>query len=130
MSKYHPLDVRHPANREYRNRNFLLDAPSQTTQVHSRSRARADAARATAETDPAPRSTRRSAKPVAPWGSPVSGAGVPAPRERSGSGLGGFLRSLFILVVILVIVGTQTNLLDDLIFQLRVWAYDLGLRGF
>ena len=130
MSKYHPLDVRHPANQQYQNRNFLLDPPSQTTQVHSRSRARADAARATAaaSSGPHPAPSRQTATPVAPWGTPGTSSGAPATRnERRGSGLGGFMRSLFILVVILVILGTQTHLLDELVLQLRIWAYQLGI---
>jgi len=55
---------------------------------------------------------------------------VPATR-RVESGLGalmGFLRSLIIIGIVLIVLAQQTDLLDPVIVQLRVWALEMGFR--
>jgi hypothetical protein len=66
MSKYHPLDVRHPANRDLRARNFLLDPPAQDQGTPSKPALRDVAPPKTNQaTSSAPSAP---AHPVNPWG--------------------------------------------------------------
>lgn len=131
MSKYHPLDVRHPSNRDLTRRDYLLDpAPVRSA---APTPARATAAR-TEKARPA-----GIAQPAAPWSdsntsrraaTQTAASNVPATR-RVESGLGalmGFLRSLIIIGIVLIVLAQQTDLLDPVIFQLRVWALEMGFR--
>tara|TARA_R110002073_G_scaffold11397_29_gene52236 strand:- start:683 stop:1315 length:633 start_codon:yes stop_codon:yes gene_type:complete len=94
MSKYHPLDVRHPDNRARERKSFLLDPPSESTYAlkplrelvsapsrRSRSTARQDTAPAEPQlgavspggNDPAPR---------APWGNASGSSRDAAPAQN------------------------------------------------
>ena len=131
MSKYHPLDVRHPANRPYLSKNYLLDPPSMT---HDTRYDAVGPARDTATRRPdvaRPPARRRAAapasgaQPVAPWGS------TPTPAAAQGasgaSRAAGILRTVFFLGVFGFIVLNQTDAFEILTEQLRSWALDLGI---
>ena len=116
MSRYHPLDVRHPANRDLLNRNYLLDPPARRPRTASERPA----------TGSAPRSRTPGARQVsAPWSSPPSSSS--GTTARRGAGLAGFLRTLVIIGVVIAVLAQQTDLLDPLILQVRIWAFDMGL---
>lgn len=128
MSKYHPLDVRHPANRDLERRNYLLEPIAQPAPAAPAEKP----ARAARRTSPPPAQAPAQVA-ASPWGRPkpsrrgAQPAVTPAP-EQAGSGFGGFLRSLFIVAVIVTLLATQTNLLDPLLTEIRFRALDLGIR--
>lgn len=135
MSKYHPLDVRHPSNRDLTRRDYLLDP------IPARSAAPQPARASGARTEKARPATAGVQQPAAPWSSTTGRnraaappATSPAPgtatrrAESALGGLMGFLRSLIIFGIILIVLAQQTDILDPVILQLRLWALDLGFR--
>jgi hypothetical protein len=113
MSKYHPLDVRHPNNRARESKTYLLDPPSPVTQTRSRMPRRSTSATpeptATATTGTLSRAARavaQSGRFATPWGQSQPGSSRPAsassqtPARRSRFNLG---RIIFFGVVLLVI---------------------------
>ena len=131
MSRYHPLDVRHPANRAAEQRSYLL-APLPRANTHPAPPPAAASAPAPASLSPAALAAARAAG-QSPARNPARGGARPRPQAPSATparregGLGAFLRSLMILAVILTIVGMQTDLLDPALRQIRLWALDLGI---
>lgn len=99
MSKYHPLDVRHPANRDLRSRTFLLDPPSQEQGKPAR---RVQRPSRTRQAAPASAST-----PVNPWGERGKAA-LSSLRSRAETGRGPVTRRRrggMLNLVILIAVG-------------------------
>jgi len=141
MSKYHPLDVRHPANRENERRSYLLPAAPPARPV-------AESRREAARSSPARSSPARAAGPdrASPWDKPARGTAgtngapartpparepspaAPVAAERTGSGFAGFLRSLVFLLIFVALVATQTDLLDPVLTEIRYRALELGIR--
>lgn len=123
MREYHPLDVRHPSNRDLLRRNYLLDPPSPTagsaTTAPSR---RAPAASGHREARPA------AAQPVAPWGrraqSATPAATTPRQTQRKS---GGFLWNAFIVLVFVVIFGSQNGWFGSVLDSLRLLARQNGV---
>ncbi|MFN4101900.1 MAG: hypothetical protein ACK4GT_19220 [Pararhodobacter sp.] len=169
MSKYHPLDVRHPSNRENERRSYLLAPLDLTLPAATPARPAAESRREAARTSPArtarpdtrteTRTDARTGTGTGPWGKAAQPSAesaplqsqtfqsapsqsqtfrsqpnrnmppaMPAAPERTGSGFGGFLRSLFFLAVILALLATQTNLLDPLLTEIRFRALEMGIR--
>ncbi len=123
MSKYHPLDVRHPNNRDLERRNFLLDPPRNAASVQTPER---DAASRPGVRKTAPQNATASATP---WGfarrtPPAEAAGVTRPAENRA---GRAIRLVFFLIVVAIALQSQTHLLDGLIIWAQQTAYDLGL---
>lgn len=121
MSKYHPLDVRHPANRDLLSRNFLLDPPSASAGAEKApARTTAEAALRAAS------ATGETRQPGAPWArsdrstTPV-GAAPATPRR------GRFFWNAFIVIVFLVIFGSQNGMLGGLLDNLRLLAWQNGV---
>lgn len=116
MSKYHPLDVRHPSNRRYLHKNYLLYPPAPIETRY-------------AQGTPARRG--RSLQPsAAPLAEPAAAATAPwgrAPVASVERGLGGLLRTLFVMGVVVAVIAAQSDLFAPLIRQLRLWAFDLGI---
>ena len=142
MSKYHPIDVRHPSNRAYLKRNFLLDPPRQdlaeAPRHQIRTETRAEAPRSTSGSS-AQRTERRAQGTVAPWGDrlPASVVNRRAGRptslattggdERSGS-WGKILRAVFFIGIALWIFGNSNSALwRNMIVQIRLWAANNGI---
>ena len=122
MSKYHPLDVRHPSNRSLLHRNYLLYPPAPVEARTATERPLAAGSSSTRTRTPFNRSV------AAPWANTAAAAAaVPAAVVRRASGMSGWLRGLIFGGVILVILAQQTDLLDPVVWQLRVWALELGV---
>lgn len=133
MSKYHPLDVRHPANRDRERNNYLL-APPDASSYELRTVARATQAPSRrsadyrtgqrAETDaPAP-------PPAAiadPWGGSGTTTGStgspPVSKQRRGFGLG----RLIVFGIIAYFILRNTAAWDEIRFFVTRTLYDLGL---
>ncbi|HPD93739.1 MAG: hypothetical protein H6900_08590 [Rhodobacter sp.] len=124
MSKYHPIDIRHPANRKYQHRNYLLDPPPRAaTPASGTTRA------AGARTGSAPASfSRKSGQPSGPWGllqgggSTMQGS-VSQPR-KSGLGRIALIVGIFVIYAVL---RAQPGLWDQITRQIQQLFYDWGL---
>lgn len=133
MSKYHPLDVRHPDNRDRERNSYLLAPPDDSTyalpgvqapvQVASRRSAdyRRNGSATTTTPPPAPQSTGS----ADPWGgSGTRAAPAPAataPRRRSS------LPKLLIFAVIAFVILRNTGLWEQLSRFVSRTAFELGL---
>lgn len=104
MSRYHPLDVRHPDNRDLLRRNFLLDAPASKPR---RERASIDAAPAGTSVGSAPVSE---SQPVAsPWGSRARSARASAPAPSGQQKRNRRTGSWFVLIVLALWLMSDTG---------------------
>ena len=123
MRDYHPLDVRHPSNRDLLRRNYLLDPPSPTVGTAATAPARrAPAASGHREARPAP------SQPVAPWGQRAQSARpATTPAHQTQRKSGGFLWNAFIVLLFLVIFGSQNGWFDSLLDSLRLLARQNGV---
>lgn len=133
MSKYHPIDVRHPSNRPYLHRNYLLDAPTRGPASSSGNSARpapAATTRTAAAASAVTRAlgTRRSGmdprEVAAPWSTPNAATTT----QRAQRGGLGFFRSLVIFAVIVFVVSRNSDILDPVLGQLRLWALRMGFE--
>lgn len=133
MREYHPLDVRHPANRDLLRRNFLLDPPRATSGDTAPSRAAPSNARpavpggASGNREAPPSRAQIPSRPqaaAAPWGRgrDVSSA-APVTQRRKGSGLSSFL----LVGLFLVIFGAQNGWVDPVLDWLRQTAWQFGI---
>lgn len=115
MREYHPLDVRHPSNRDLMRRNFLLDPP----------RAALATPRPAASGHREAPASRPARTPAAPWGQRREAAAPaqPAPTRRGRSGLQGF----WLVGLFLVIFGAQNGWIDPVLDWLRLTAWQLGI---
>ncbi|MCB1408414.1 MAG: hypothetical protein H6899_08190 [Rhodobacter sp.] len=122
MSKYHPIDVRHPANRKYQHRNYLLDPPRRDA-PSSVTAPRAEKARAIGRG-----ATGRQSQPSGPWGL-LQGAGGAGRATPGQSGNRGFGRVALIvgLFVIYAVVRSQPQLWDQITRLGQQLYYDWGL---
>lgn len=120
MSRYHPLDVRHPSNLRYAHPNYLLSGP-----IHAQSApAPTVASRAPAALQSRSEvATQAAARATQPWGRRSPAVGTATTTERRG----GFLRTGFWLLLFGVIVLWQNGGLAGLLRPLRRLALDLGL---
>lgn len=123
MRDYHPLDVRHPSNRDLLRRNYLLDPPSPTAGSASTAPSRrAPATSGHREARPAP------SQPVAPWGRRTdSRTPTPAPTPQTSRKSGGFLWNTVIVLLFVVIFGSQNGWFDSLLDSLRLLARQNGV---
>jgi hypothetical protein len=137
MTKYHPLDVRHPDNRPYLSKNYLLDPPSMThnTRYNAVEPARGRAARlAEMVSAPLDRGQRTStatpsspAQATAPWGSTPSRAAPVGATSSGPSRAAGILRTVFFLGVFGFIVLNQTDAFEQITAELRGWFASMGI---
>lgn len=134
MSKYHPLDVRHPANRD-RERNSYLLAPADEKTYALRNVERAEQAPSRRSADYRSKTTTvvetpitvptSSSSPVkAPWGATSSG-GIPtldtAPRRS-------WVPKLIAFGVIAYVILNSLNLTDQIGLFVSRTLYELGIR--
>lgn len=103
MSKYHPLDVRHPANRNLERRNFLLDPPRADLTKPPRPRIE--------RSSPGRTTTPPPATPTTPWGRARAAAGAATagtrsalPTRATGQQSSGRWRLVFLLIVVLTML--------------------------
>jgi len=126
MSKYHPLDVRHPSNRSLLHRNYLLHPPAPVAERVATERPLAAGSASTRSRTPFTRSV------AGPWGGSAAAAAavaaVPAAVARRAGGISRKLRLLIFGLIALVIVARQTDLLEPVLWQLRLWARQLGFE--
>jgi len=141
MSKYHPLDVRHPANRDRERNSYLLAPPDDSTyalraveknaQAPSRRSADYRQSQPITETVVEAQTTASRAPASAPWGDASTTATPPAPAaspalpqrpKRS------WLPRLVVFGVIAYVVLRNFDVLDDLIRFLTRTASDLGIH--
>lgn len=115
MREYHPLDVRHPSNRDLMRRHYLLDPPANL----------ADPVPVVA---PAPRaaSGHREA-PTAPWGRKPAQAREPATAPQTRRKSGGFLWNTALVAIFVIIFGSQNGWFDGLLDSLRLFARQNGV---
>jgi len=115
MSKYHPLDVRHPANRALERRNFLLDPPRADLTKPPRPRAERRPRAAATTTPPA--------APAAPWGRNRAAASTPAsgasPTQAPTRFSFGFSRLILIGVALYLL--NRSGALEGLLDTLSQW---------
>lgn len=149
MSKYHPLDVRHPSNRHRERNTYLLDPPNAstydlravTTTEQAPSRRRADyrattdspsgnAVSSASDTPIARAASRVSAAATAssPWGgstdsSPAPNTTNPIARSRSAS----WIPKVFFFAVFTYVVLRNFDIWDDITLFIRRTAFELGL---
>lgn len=120
MSKYHPLDVRHPSNRDLLRRHYLLDPPA----PHGPGAGGQSVPARTVAQSALSENRRR--QPAAPWGrreaSPTTVA-APATTRR----VGGFWWNAFIIGVFVVIFASQNGMLAGLLDTLRAMARQNGI---
>lgn len=120
MREYHPLDVRHPSNRDLLRRNYLLEPPSPT--------AGADKV-APSRRAPAASGHREARQPSAPWGrrqtqaAPASPAGSASQTRKKGSAWW----NAFIVLVFVVIFGSQNGWFEGPLDSLRLLARQNGV---
>ena len=121
MSQYHPLDVRHPDNRDLLRRNFLLDPPAATPAAPERSAASRPGVRKVAAAPAA-------ASP-APWGAARNSPAATAVLESSSPSrtAGKVARFAMVVVFIAIALQSQTHLLDGFVRWLHQTAADLGV---
>ena len=145
MSKYHPLDVRHPDNRARERKSFLLDPPTDSTYALKplRELAAAPARRSqTSEGQDTDAVTQQPAQatgatPVAPWGSSTDTTGstslpararAPQASRQAPSRRGGrWLWTLFYMAIIAFFILRNTELglqIERFIFGI---LWDLGV---
>jgi len=138
MSKYHPLDVRHPSNRN-RERNSYLLAPAddstyelrslQTTEQAPSRRGddfrKTDAASSDASTEPTDRPAEPEAKPGNPWGGAaqvVATQGpLSAPKNRK------WFPRFILLGIITYVIVQSFDLWDEVTQFITRAIYELGL---
>lgn len=140
MSKYHPLDVRHPSNRDRERNNYLLAPPDANSyalrgaavRTQAPSRRSADYRSATGAAVGAPvTATTVSVPPAqaaAPWGStdrnsPASGP-TPSTRSRSPS----WVPRLVFFAIFAFVILRSFGVWDQIVLFVTRTAYDLGLR--
>lgn len=134
MSRYHPLDVRHPDNRDLRRRNFLLDPPAGSGRTRTARRRDSDQHPVSAETaapeHPASGKDTNTRSPFAPWGGrppepPTTAPVAPQdtaqtwPVSAANARRGIPFRLLFIVALIGIMASSE----------LRDTLYDLPLIG-
>lgn len=124
MSQYHPLDVRHPANRQRESKTYLLDPPSGQAQA-----ARTPFRQSTAT----PSSSAPAATPAAPWGgeAPASQTSrrtvTPPPAPVSAPRRGFRWRNLILPAIVLAIVlSQQPELRQRILRAISDFAGNLG----
>ncbi|MCB1407709.1 MAG: hypothetical protein KDK01_16020 [Rhodobacteraceae bacterium] len=142
MSKYHPLDVRHPANRDRERNNYLLDPPDASSyELRTVERAAQAPSRRSADyrAGRSPQSDTPPSAPTAiadPWGGsstpapaaqprtatpPTSASPVTQTRRRGGWG------RLIVFAIIAFVILRNTALWDQISFLFTRTLYDLGL---
>ena len=138
MSKYHPLDVRHPDNRPYLSKNYLLDPPSMTHNSRydavepARGRATRLAEMVSAplgrgqRSNAATSASPEAAQPSAPWGSSQPRPATTATSSRP-SRAAGILRTVFFLGIFGFIVLNQTDAFEQITRELRGWFLQMGI---
>lgn len=122
MSKYHPLDVRHPANRDLLSRNYLLDPPAASAAPASAS-ARASAS----DRSPAAAAQRAARQPAAPWGRRERTSAPPAATQTTGRRSGTFWWNALLVSVFVVIFASQNGMLVGVLDALRLLARQNGI---
>lgn len=139
MSKYHPLDVRHPANRDRERNSYLLAPPDDSTyalrtveksaQAPSRRSAdyRSKSQTTVVETPVTVAPSRPSERPAtsAPWGgnstaSTQNTALIDTPRRS-------VLPKLIVFGVVAYVILNNFNLMDEIVRFVTRTVNDLGL---
>ncbi|MCA2010088.1 hypothetical protein LCM17_01190 [Cereibacter sphaeroides] len=131
MSRYHPIDVRHPSNRAYRKRNFLLDPPARDLETALTPVTQLDGAGT--KPRPARTVTARSVSSgttSAPWGKsqPSTPAAVAEANLNKGRGLAKLLRWIFFIGLFLTLFGRELqDPLYDLWRTIRAALWNAGI---
>ncbi len=122
MSRYHPLDVRHPSNLRYANPNYLLSGPIHAQSTPATTAPSRAPAALHSRSDVA---TQAAARPVQPWGGRSTASPPAAARAKSGSG--GFWRTGFWLLIFGGVVLWQNGGLNGALRLVRRLALDFGI---
>lgn len=136
MREYHPLDVRHPSNRDLLSRNYLLDPPSPDAGADKLARRdesrpgesrRSGSRPAASRPVPAAIGHREAPEPVAPWGrrERPDAAATPLPQTRRQGG--SFWWNATIILVFLVIFASQNGMMAGFLDTLRDHARQMGI---
>lgn len=121
MREYHPLDVRHPSNRDLLSRNYLLDPPSPGAGADKLARP------AASRSAPAAGGNREVRQPAAPWGrrerSDTPAAAAPLTRRQGSS----FWWNVTIILVFVAIFASQNGMLAGFLDTLRDMTRHMGI---
>lgn len=131
MSKYHPLDVRHPRNRAAERRDYLLAPPAPRDAPPATAPARPSATPAAAPATSGPWGQRGAARDDI---AARLSRGTRAAARRAGTGARGDTRPrrmptglIFALIFGGVVLANNPQIVTQALNALRRWAWDLGI---
>ena len=136
MSNYHPLDVRHPANRNRERNSYLLDPPDastyalrslrKTTQAPSRRSDDFDSVVDVPVNVPVVDLTSAATRPdAAPWGASTAPAPDSTPAVASRRGIS--VPKLILFGLVAYVILNKMGLIDEIMRFLTRTGYEMGL---